>query len=133
MKNIIRNTLAMTGLALTILCIVALIYQGRFLCIETVFQVLFACVVIQIVLILLKHFESEYILVEVVVEIGCVLAVLFLAGYFFHWFVSIPGWVLAVIGILVYAIGCIIDMFQIKRDVNQINDIIRKRKEQMNH
>lgn len=131
MKTWIKNVLATTGLALILLGIVALMFQGRFLCIETVFQVLVSCIIIHLILILLKRFESKYIFIELLAEIGCTLAVLIISGIIFRWFESIPVWVLVVMGILVYVIGCMIDMFQITRDVNHINKTIQKRKEQM--
>lgn len=128
MKNIIKNSLATTGLALMILSIVAVFYNGKLICIETVFQILLSCLVINFILILLKHFESKFFLVEVFTEMGSTLAVLIVAGYWFNWYVSIPIWVLIIMGIVVYLIGCLIDMFQITNDIRFINDQLMKRK-----
>ena len=128
MKNIIKNSLATTGLALMILSIVAVLYNGKLICIETVFQILLSSLVINFILILLKHFESKFFLVELFAEIGSTLAVLIVAGYWFNWYVSIPIWVLIIMGIVVYLIGCLIDMFQITNDIRFINDQLMKRK-----
>ena len=128
MKNIIKNSLATTGLALMIFSIVAVLYNGKLICIETVFQILLSSLVINFILILLKHFESKFFLVEVFTEIGSTLAVLIVAGYWFNWYVSTPIWVLIIMGIVVYLIGCLIDMFHITNDIKFINDQIMKRK-----
>ena len=128
MKNIIKNSLATTGLALMILSIVAVLYNGKLICIETVFQILLSSLVINFILILLKHFESKFFLVELFAEIGSTLIVLIVAGYWFNWYVSIPVWVLIIIGIVVYLIGCLIDMFHITNDIKFINDQLIKRK-----
>lgn len=128
MKNIIKNSLATTGLALMILSIVAILYNGKLICIETVFQILFSSLVINFILIFLKHFESKFFLVELFAEIGSTLTVLIVAGYWFNWYESIPIWVLIIIGIVVYLVGCLIDMFHITNDIRFINDQLMKRK-----
>lgn len=128
MKNIIKNSLATTGLALMILSIVAVLYNGKLICIETVFQILLSSLVINFILILLKHFESKFFLVELFAEIGSTLTVLIVAGYWFNWYESIPIWVLIIIGIVVYLVGCLIDMFHITNDIRFINNQLMKRK-----
>ena len=67
-------------------------------------------------------------MVELFAEIGSTLAVLIVAGYWFNWYESIPIWVLIIIGIVVYLVGCLIDMFQITNDIRFINDQLMKRK-----
>lgn len=126
MKKKIRNCLATTGLALILLAMVAMIYRGRFLCIETVFQVLGVSVLIHIGLMLLEKFESRYFFVEILAEVGMELLILIAAGFAFHWYESVPVWVLLLMGIAVYVIGCMIDMFRIKSDINVINDCLQQ-------
>lgn len=131
MKSKIQNVFAITGIALVLLSVVAKLYGGRFLCIETVYQVFAVSVVIQVVLVLLKKFESRYFMVEILLEIGAVLGLLLVAGVFFDWYSSIPVWVLVVMGLLVYLIGCVIDMFQIQNEVKTINRYLEKQKEKV--
>ena len=128
MKQSIKNCLATTGLSLILLAAVATLYHARFLMVAAVFQTALVNVVIHAGLILLKRFESRYFLVEIVVEIGYVLSVVIIGGYFFDWYGSTPIWVLAVMGTIVYVTGCAIDIWQVKSDVNVINTQLRLRK-----
>lgn len=124
MKKKIRNCLATTGIALVLLATTAFLYQARFLCIETVFQVFGACICIHLGLALLESFESKYCSLEILAEIGIVLTILVIAGFIFGWYTSMPVWVLLLMGIAVYAIGCMIDMFKIQSDINVINEYL---------
>lgn len=128
MKRIIRNWLATTGLSLLLLAAVAAVYGGHAIFIVTMFQTGLANVVIHLGLELLKRFESSYFLVEIVVEIGYVLAVLILFGYLFGWYESTPLWILVIMGIAVYFIGCLVDVFRIRNDVDAINRQLQLRR-----
>lgn len=129
MKREIRNFLAVTGLALIVLSIVAAIYHGRFLCIETVFQVAASCAVIQMGLGLLKSFESKYFLIEISLEIGFILGVLILSGAFFNWYTSTPLWVLTAMGLVVYGIGSGVGIYRLRNDIDIINEQLQMNKE----
>lgn len=129
MKNIVKNCLATTGLSLVLLAIVATLYHARFLFIMSVYQTLLANIIIHLGLILLQRFESKYFMVEIAVEIGYVLVVLILSGHFFGWYSSTPLWVLIVLGIAVYFIGCFIGIFRMHTDVEHINLQLTLRKD----
>ncbi|WP_343248754.1 hypothetical protein [Diplocloster hominis] len=130
MKKQIKNFLATTGLSLILLAVVAKLYQARFLCIETVFQAAVANVVIHAGMIALKRFESAYYLVEIAVELSYMLAVLVGFGWLFQWYSSTPLWVLVLLGISVYFIGSLIDIFRIRTDVDAINRELDLRKKE---
>lgn len=132
MKKIIRNCLATTGLALLLLSIVAVLYQGQFLCIDTVFQVFGVSILIHLGLALLERFESRYCIVEILAEIGMELIILVTAGFLFQWYNSVPMWVLLLIGVAVYVIGCMVDMFRIQSDINVINDYLFQKNKGIN-
>ncbi len=127
MKRIIRNWLATTGLSLLLLAVVAEAYGAHAIFIVTVFQTGLANLLIHLGLELLKRFESSYFLVEIAVETGYVLAVLVLFGYLFGWYESTPLWLLVLMGIAVYFIGCLVDVFRIKSDVDAINHQLQLR------
>ncbi|KLU71758.1 MAG: hypothetical protein RHS_2472 [Robinsoniella sp. RHS] len=124
-----KNCLATTGLSLVLLAFVATLYHARFLFIVSVYQTLVANIFIHLGLALLQHFESKFFIVEIAVEIGYVLAVLILSGYFFGWYSSTPLWVLILLGIAVYLIGCFIGIFRMQTDVEYINQQLELRKE----
>ena len=128
MKRMIRNWLATTGLSLLLLAAVAALYGGCAIFIVTVFQAGFANLIIHLGLELLRRFESSYFLVEIGVEVGYVLAVLVVSGSFFGWYESTPLWVLIFMGIAVYVIGCLVDVFRIRSDVDLINRQLQLRR-----
>ena len=126
MKSKIQNIFAITGIALVLLSVIAQFYGGRFLCIETDYQVLGVCTAIQLVLMLLRKFESPYFIVEILLEIGAVLVLILVSGAVFHWYDSLPAWVLVIMGVAVYLTGCAIDIFQIQNEVKMINHYLKK-------
>lgn len=121
MKNKIKICLATTGLSLVLLTLVATLCHAQFLCISTVYEVFLSNIVIHAGLILLERFESPYCLVETLIEVGYILVVLILFGLFFNWYNSIPVWVLSLIGIATYIIGCFIDLFKMTNNLSFIN------------
>lgn len=128
MKKNITNCLATTGLSLILLALVAILYNASLLCIETILQIAGANILIHAGLNLLKFFESRYFLVEILLETGYVLAVLFIFGAIFGWYSSTPPWVLILMGISVYFIGGLIDIFQVNKDIKIINRQLKNRR-----
>lgn len=126
-KHEIRICLATIGLSLILLACVAMLYNARFLCVETVFQTSAANVIIHVGLCFLKRFESSYFIVEILVEMGYILLVLICAGFIFGWYSSTPIGILILMGITVYIIGSLIDIFRIKNDIRLINHQLKIR------
>ena len=56
------------------------------------------------------------------------LAVLVVSGSLFGWYESTPLWVLIFMGIAVYVIGCLVDVFRIRSDVDLINRQLQLRR-----
>lgn len=75
---------------------------------------------------LLRKFESPYFIVEILLEIGAVLVLILVSGAVFHWYDSLPAWVLVIVGVAVYLTGCAIDIFQIQNEVKMINHYLKK-------
>lgn len=131
MKRIINNCFMTTGLSLLLLAIVATLYHATFLCIATVYQAFAANLVIHLGLVLLRRFESKYVVVELFVEISYELMILITAGFLFGWYSSTPIWVLILMGLAIYFIGILTDVFRIKTDVEFINSQLKLRKEEV--
>lgn len=127
LKNLIKNCLETTAVALLILSVIALLCGGRFLCIETVFQTGAASLVIQSGILLLDRLESVFILIDMALQIGYVLGVLIIFGYIFDWYASLPLGMLIVLGLLVYFVACLFGMYRIKGDVATINSRLSQR------
>lgn len=121
MKKKITGCLATTALAILVLGIVALLSGGHFLCIETVYQILLANVLIHGWIFVVQRFESPYFLIEITLELGGVLLLLLGLGALFSWYESVSVFTLVLMGIIVYVLGCVIQVFQIQNDLDYIN------------
>ena len=121
MKKKITGCLATTALAILVLGIVALLSGGHFLCIETVYQILLANVLIHGWIFVVQRFERPYFLIEITLELGGVLLLLLGLGALFSWYESVSVFTLVLMGIIVYVLGCVIQVFQIQNDLDYIN------------
>lgn len=131
MKKKITGCLATTALTILVLGIVALLSGGHFLCIETVYQILLANVLIHGWISVVQRFESPYFLMEITFELGGVLLFLIGLGSLFSWYESVSVFTLILMGIIVYVLGCVIQVFQIQNDLDYINDkLAQKEKKQ---
>lgn len=128
MKSKIINVFAMTGIALLLLSIIAKLYGGHFLCIETVYQTFAVCVVIQLFLHFVEKFESRYVIVELMLKMGVCVFLVLGAGILFHWNDSLPFGVLAVLAAVVFLLGCVIGLFQVQQELDGINQILKGRR-----
>lgn len=128
MKKKITGCLTTTALSILILGIVALLSGGHFLCIETVYQILLANILIHVLVFVIQKFESPYFLVEISLEIGGILLILLGLGYIFSWYESVSVLTLIIIGVLVYVFGCLIEIFHIQNDLDYINDKLEQKR-----
>lgn len=127
MKKLFVNCLATTALTLLILAAFAYTQQMRFIIVTGVFQDFFANAVIHIGLYFVGKIESRYFFLELLVEIGYALTVLIICGYAFDWYSSTPLGVVILMGIVIYAIGCFINVMKIRDDLGAINKELLKR------
>jgi hypothetical protein len=132
MKKLIVNCLASTSLTLITLAVIASLYQAKFLCISSVYQCFIVNIIIYVGLILVQKFESNYSLIEFMIEIGYVLGILVVSGFFFKWYSSIPLWVLILMGIVVYFLSCLINIIKINDDIAFINKQLKSLKAKKN-
>lgn len=132
MKKLIRNCFTTTGLTLVILAVIASLYQAKCLFVNSVYQSLFVNIIIHIGLLLLKKFESKYYIIEFIVNIGYVLVVLIGFGFLFKWYSSMPMWLLSLMGITIYLIGCIFNIFKINDDISFINTQLKQNRTNTN-
>ena len=132
MKKLIVNCLATTGLTLITLAVIASLYQAKFLCINSIYQCFIVNIIMHVGLILLQKFESNYFVIELTIEIGYVLGLLIVSGFFFKWYSSIPVWVLILMGIMVYLLSCFLNIMKINDDTVFINKQLKLLKAQKN-
>lgn len=128
-RSFIINVFTTTGLTLVILSSIAAAFGGSVLFVETIFQSLFANLLIHAGLILVNKLESRYFLLEYLYRVMYVLLVLIPCGYAYGWYSSTPLWMVILMGIGIYVIGSLIDVMQVQSQVQQINDQLKRRKQ----
>lgn len=128
MKPLIKNTLAATGLTVLILAAIGTLIGARFVFISSVYQSLGVNLLIQLGLPLVRKRESNYFIVEALLDIGFVLLVLIPAGFAFDWYGNgTPLWIVILMGIVIYALGCTVDIMRINNDIKFINQKLKSR------
>ena len=127
MRKYFVNIFATTGISIIILSMIALFFQAKCIYLETVFQVLGANIVVHFGLDGLSKLELKYAIVEIFLHIIINLSVLIVLGSIFNWFTSTPIVVLVIMGFVIYIVSAILNLFNMKRDAQEINALIKKR------
>lgn len=134
MKNKVKDYFATTALTIIAIAIVALLFKAKFIYTVTIFEVMFANIVVHFGLFLAHRFNSKYQILEYIVELTSVLLSILVCGYMFKWFRSIPLWTAIIMVICIYFITCILDIAKTDRDINFINEqLIINNKRSDNH
>lgn len=127
MKKFFVNVFATTGISIIILAIIALLFQGKYICVETLFQVSGANLVVHIGLIVLRRLELKYAIIEMFLHIALLIITLVVFGSVFSWFNSTPIWVLVIMGFAIYIISAVLNLFCMKQEAQELNALIKKR------
>lgn len=128
MRKFFVNAFATTGISLILLSIIALLFQAKCIYLETVFQVLGANLVVHFGLNVLHNLELKYSVIENFFHIVLIIFVLILFGLIFNWFIYTPIRILVIMGFVIYIISCILNLFSMKWEAQEINALIKKRK-----
>lgn len=128
MKKISVNILCSTAITLLILAILGAISGAQFLLINSVFQSFIVNIVIHIGLLFTHRFESSYAILEFMLDIGYMEAVVIIFGAIFDWYGSTPIWVLVIMTTIIYIVGVFLNMVQMRQEVEEINELLQKRK-----
>jgi len=137
MKKTIINILATTCAVILLIVVVGIISNGgiSFLFNEDAnihnsvfFQILGANILIHFGLFFTRKFESKYAVLEFSLDISFIIIVLLVLGLLFKWYID-KLWVLAIMAIVLYIFGLLTDMVRIRKDIDDINKLLKKRKE----
>jgi len=132
MKKLILNILATTAAVEILLVITGAFIQGGisngFIQAVIFIQLLAVNTVIHLGMLLTRKFENRYAILEYLLDMGYILIVLLVFGSVFQWYPESP-WLLAVIAVAVYAFGIFTNMVRVRKDINDINKLLMKRKE----
>lgn len=124
MKKIILNIMATTGISLVALALVATLYDGSLICIDTIFQVLGLNVVIYIGLYFMDFIEYRYAILETGLKLIYIILLVLISGFLWGWYSNLPGVVLVLMTIAIFIVCTCLDAISLISEVKSINILI---------
>ena len=124
MKKIILNILATTGISLVVLALVASLYDGTLICIDTIFQVLGLNVVVYSGLHFMDYFEYRYPLLETGLKLLYAIILVLVSGWIWGWYSNLSGPVLVLMTIGIFVVCVCLDTISLLSEVKIINGMI---------
>lgn len=128
MKKVIVRILCSTGITLIVLALGGMMSGARFLCISSVFESFAANIVIYLGFLFTQKFESNYAIIEFIIDLSYTIVVLIVFSVIFGWFSTTPIWILIIIAIVVYTAGIVLSITRMRQDIEEINVLLSKRK-----
>jgi hypothetical protein len=120
-----------TGASLVILAAFSILFGKEFSYSFVVLQIFAANIVINLGLFLLWKFEIRYQLLQYLLDVGYIILVLVVFGAVFDWYSAVPVWFLVVAAAVIYAFASIISAAKFRKDTEEINELLQKRKEKI--
>lgn len=127
MKKNIVNILAITGISLLLLSVVALLFHASCIYLETVFQAFGVNIITHLGIMCIKKIEIRNIFIEMVLEITFIVCELLVFGRLFHWFTSLSFLLLICMGVAIYIISLFLNLLQMKQEAKEVNLLIKNR------
>ena len=124
MKKIILNIMATTGISLVALALIATLYDGTLICIDTVFQMLGLNIVIYIGLYFMDYMEYRYALLETGLKLIYIILIVLISGFVWDWYNNLSGAVLILMTIGIFAVCVCLDTISLLSEVKTINGLI---------
>ena len=128
MKKIILNIMATTGISLVALSLVATLYDGSLICIDTIFQVLGLNVVIYIGLYFMEFIEYRIAILETGLKLSYIIVLVLTSGFLWGWYNNLSSAVLILMTIGIFAICVCLDMISLLSEVKSINVLLEEEK-----
>lgn len=124
MKKILLNIMATTGISLVVLSLVAILYDGSLICIDTIFQVLGLNVVIYIGLYFMGFIEYRLAILETGLKLTYIIALVLISGLILGWYNNLPIVVLVLMTIGIFIVSVCLDAISLITEVKSINVLI---------
>ena len=124
MKKVLLNIMATTGISLVALSLVATLYDGTLICIDTIFQVLGLNVVIYIGLYFMEFIEYRYAILETCLKLIYIIVLVLVSGLIWGWYNSLPPAVLVLMTIGIFIVCVCLDAISLLSEVKAINVLI---------
>ena len=124
MKKMILNIMATTGISLVALALIATLYDGTLICIDTVFQMLGLNIVIYIGLYFMDYIEYRYALLETGLKLIYIILLVLISGFVWDWYNNLSGVVLILMTIGIFVVCVCLDTISLLSEVKTINGLI---------
>ncbi len=128
LKKLISSIMFSTGASLVILAAFLLVTGSETSYVHAVLEIFAANIVINVGLFLRWKIEIRYIILEYLSDVIYIIAVLVVFGAVFDWYSVVPVWLLAVMAALIYTLATIISISKSRKDTDEINELLQKRK-----
>ena len=127
MRKAVTNFFATTGISLILLSLFALYFQAHWLLLVTIFQVFLVNILIHLALLTRQKWEFQQELVGSLLDLVIIEGIIYSLSFPFHWNASL--WVLLSIGLIIYLISRLLDLFYLGQEEQEINSLIKKRRQ----
>jgi hypothetical protein len=128
-KKTITNIMFTTGAALVILAAFSILFGKEFYYAPVVLQIFAANIVINVGLFMLWKFEIRYLILQYLLDVSYIIVVLVVFGAIFDWYSGISVWLLVIMAVVIYTLATIITVTKFRKDTEEINELLQKRKE----
>lgn len=128
-KKIVNIIMFVTGTVLVILSIFSLLFGVEIPFVPTIFEILAANTIIVLGLFLRAKFEIRNTILEYLADVSYTIAVLVVFGLIFNWYHAVPLWLLLAMAVVVYAFAMIFTVSKLKKDAEELNELLHKRRE----
>ena len=129
LKKIILYVFASTGAVLFLLAIYRILINNNPIYGVNILQIIGANIVITIGLNLTEKIESRYAILEILIDIGFMIAVIVSFGVLFEWYNKVPIWFTVIMVIVIYISFYLLDVIRVRKDIEEINELLKKNKE----
>ncbi|MCB5013340.1 hypothetical protein LGW73_01405 [Streptococcus mutans] len=127
MRKAVTNFFATTGISLILLSLFALYFQAHWLLLVTIFQVFLVNILIHLALLTRQKWEFQQELVGSLLDLVIIEGIIYSLSFPFHWNASL--WVLLSIGLIIYLISRLLDLFYLGQEAQEINSLIKNRRQ----
>jgi len=127
MRKFVLNIFCTTGISIVILALMVILRDWYLPFHIYVLQVVVANALIHTGLWLTAKLHRDNKAIDMLMDVTITAAILITFGWAFEWFALTPIWVLLIMATAIYLAAYALDMWRVREEINEINDILEKR------
>ena len=129
MKKILRDTCLLASLIILVVFGLSIIWSGITPEIKLVFEIFALAFLLSLVNFLFDEYVSISIIVSYIIKFFMISGIVMLFGFIVGWFFVCNFWMVFIYVGAVLVLGYFLDSFKVKKDIDFINNSIKKRAE----